>query len=142
MSNSTNQTLAPIVPLFEGPQMQGPAFDSADGAPLNVKSQKDYPCPGGCAQLWLDTKRRILECKVCGFHLEPFDFLLKRGNALDTQTGWIRRLGQERRELERQVAETKKQLVALRSGVRKAGGTPIERHQIQEMLWHEEKAGA
>ena len=91
--------------------------------------------------MWLDTERRLLECEVCGCHMEAFDYLLRQGRELDVQEGWIRRLSQERLELLRQIEETKRQLSRLRSEVRREGGTPVERHQVQEAMRREAQGG-
>ena len=137
------ERLADVVPLFEGPAVRPPErpVDMAAGAPLRVRPHTSHPCPGGCLKMWLDTERRLLECEVCGCHMEAFDYLLRQGRELDVQEGWIRRLSQERLELLRQIEETKRQLSRLRSEVRREGGTPVERHQVQEAMRREAQGG-
>lgn len=139
MSGENDKPLAPIISIFEPGSFESLAVqpspavipvNNSENAPLRVRPLENAYCAEHCRHVIVDVKTRLLECSCCGRTIEAFDWVLKQTNELETQDGWVRRLKQERNDLCRQIEAIKKQLANLRQAVRRAGGRPVERHEL------------
>lgn len=73
-----------------------------------------------CEGFWLEEKRRLLECRVCGKLHDPFDYLMKVGRqAANFMTG-IERLQQELKQKHEELARLKGQVSNARATLRRA----------------------
>ncbi len=74
----------------------------------------------------------IVECADCHAPLDPLHVLREFAHEERHFADQLEHLRQEKANLRKEIEALKKQKAALRSGVRRAGGTPIEPWQIKE----------
>lgn len=79
----------------------------------------------------VDDHSNRVECAECGEEMDPIDVLRQFANQERTFAHQLEHLRKEKSDLGVEVEALKKQKAALRSAVRKLGGTPVERWQIK-----------
>lgn len=81
--------------------------------------RESYP-NGSSPSVWVDEATRDLECRVCGARIDPFDYLWMLATEGNHLTESIRRMREEKKTLEAQMALLNEQIRELKAQVRKS----------------------